>query len=74
MSNKEKPTRDAFTFNLRGMTATASFFIPPVIEDDAINRAWDQKFKENSRPETEPESRQGAFSAMRGWLFSRSTG
>ncbi len=35
--------RDRFTFSLRGMTATASYFITPVLADDRINRAWDQK-------------------------------
>ena len=43
MFRKAASGRDAFTFSLRGMTATASYFIAPVIADDEINRAWDEK-------------------------------
>ena len=43
MSKQRIPFRDRFTFSLRGMTATASWFITPVIADDHINRAWDEK-------------------------------
>lgn len=49
MSNKWKFLRDPFTFSLRGMTATASFFITPVIGDDRINRAWDEKLSARGR-------------------------
>ena len=45
MSNKTDFLRDRFTFSLRGMTATASFFITPVVADDRINKAWDEKFQ-----------------------------
>jgi hypothetical protein len=43
MSNHQKTFRDRFTFCLRGMTATASYFITPVLADERINRAWDEK-------------------------------
>ena len=43
MSNVRRFFRDPFTFSCRGITATASFFITPVIADDTINRAWDAK-------------------------------
>ena len=43
MSEKRNFFRDRFTFSLRGMTATASFFITPVLADDRINKAWDEK-------------------------------
>lgn len=42
MSNERKYFRDRFTFSLRGMTATASYFIAPVIADDRITRARDE--------------------------------
>ena len=45
MSSKRNHFRDRFTFSLRGMTATASFFITPVIADDTINNAWDQNLR-----------------------------
>ena len=46
MSQKRHFFRDRFTFGLRGMTATASYFITPVLADDRINRAWDEKLSE----------------------------
>ena len=49
MGNHRKRFIDRFTFNLRGMTATASFFITPVIADDTINRAWDEKLERAER-------------------------
>ncbi|MDJ0814506.1 MAG: hypothetical protein QNJ23_12335 [Woeseiaceae bacterium] len=49
MSNKRNFFRDTFAFSLRGMTATASFFITPVIGDDRINRAWDEKLGGDGR-------------------------
>lgn len=49
MSNKWRFLRDPFTFSLRGMTATASFFITPVLGDDRINRAWDEKLSAKCR-------------------------
>ena len=49
MSNKRNFFRDRFTFSLRGMTATASLFISPVIADDTINRSWDQKYRPSER-------------------------
>ena len=48
MSQKRHFLRDRFTFSLRGMTATASYFITPVLDDDRINRAWDQKLSGES--------------------------
>jgi hypothetical protein len=30
------------------MTATASFFITPVVADDVINKAWDRKLREKA--------------------------
>ena len=38
MFEKAKPARDAFTFSLRGMKATAPFVAAPVIADDRINK------------------------------------
>ena len=49
MSTNRRFLRDRFTFSLRGMTATASFFITPVVADDRINKAWDEKFQEKAR-------------------------
>jgi hypothetical protein len=43
MSQERHFLRDRFTFGLRGMTATASYFITPVLADDRINQAWDKK-------------------------------
>ena len=48
MSKRTEFLRDRFTFSLRGMTATASFFIMPVVADDGINEALDRKFKEKA--------------------------
>lgn len=47
MSKKRNFFRDPFAFSLRGITATASYFIPPVIADDRINRAWDEKLRQD---------------------------
>lgn len=44
MSTKAKSGRDAFTFSLQGMKTIAPFATPPVIADDRIGRAWDQRF------------------------------
>lgn len=49
MSNVRQLLRDRFTFSLQGMTATASFFITPVLADDRINRAWDEKLNATGR-------------------------
>ena len=43
MTSKRNYLRDAFAFQLRGMTATASYFIMPVLDDGHINRAIDEK-------------------------------
>jgi hypothetical protein len=43
MTNKLHRIRDAFAFSLRGMTATSSYFIMPVVDDNWINNAWDEK-------------------------------
>ena len=48
MSNKTDFLRDRFTFSLRGMTATASFFITPVVADDRINKAWNEKLQDKA--------------------------
>ena len=74
MNTKDKRTRDKFTFSLRGMTATGSFFIPPVIADDAINKAWDEKLQSGSRECAGTESAKGAWNWWPGRLFSRSAG
>jgi hypothetical protein len=34
------------------MTATASFFITPVVADDRINKAWDEKFQDRASEKT----------------------
>ena len=44
MFEKAKPARDAFTFSLGGMAAINSYAITPIIADDRINKAWDQRF------------------------------
>jgi hypothetical protein len=54
MTSKLNFMRDRFTFSLRGMTATASFFITPVIADDTINKAWDHKLKRTARERSVP--------------------
>lgn len=55
MSTNRHFLRDRFTFSLRGMTATASFFITPVVADDRINKAWDEKFQDKA-PEKPAEN------------------
>ena len=54
MSSKRNLFRDRFTFSLRGMTATASFFIMPVIADNTINKAWDEKIQNAAREQRDP--------------------
>ena len=46
MFEKAKSGRDAFTFSLRGMTTIASFTAAPAIAHDRINKAIDQKLKD----------------------------
>jgi len=55
MINRRKFLHDRFSFSLRGMTATASYFITPVVADDRINKAWDKKFRTGAR---EPDAEQ----------------
>jgi hypothetical protein len=57
MFEKARSGRDAFTFSLRGMTATASYFITPVIDDDSINRVWADKLADaaNDQSSSPPE-------------------
>ena len=43
MFKKAKSGRDAFTFSLRGLSTIASFAGLPVIADDRINRAIDER-------------------------------
>ena len=71
MSNKRNIFRDRFTFSLRGMTATASFFITPVVADDRINRAWDEKL---SRKSADPAEDRGAPGVPLGQSWSESAG
>ena len=74
MSNKRNFIRDRFTFGLRGMTATASYFITPVIADDSINRAWDEKLRRESRENPDAASDGGIPDAPLGRSWSRSGG
>jgi hypothetical protein len=67
MSQKRHFLRDRFTFSLRGMTATASWFITPVLADDRINRAWDEKLDRRTH-------QSGASEAPLGPLCSRPAG
>ncbi|MEN8807805.1 MAG: hypothetical protein ABF291_10020 [Desulfobacterales bacterium] len=60
MSSKRNLFHDRFTFSLRGMTATASFFITPVIADDTINKAWDEKLHNAAREQRDPPEDQAA--------------
>jgi hypothetical protein len=43
MFEKVKPARDAFTFSLGGMRAVAPFVAAPIIADDRINKAVDER-------------------------------
>lgn len=45
MFNKAKPARDPFAFSLGGMAAIKSFAIAPIVADDGINKAWDERFR-----------------------------
>ena len=45
MFKKAKPARDPFAFSLGGMAAIKSFVIVPVVADDRINKAWDERFR-----------------------------
>lgn len=45
MFNKAKPARDPFAFSLGGMAAIKSFAIAPIVADDRINKAWDERFR-----------------------------
>ena len=74
MSNKRNFFRDRFTFGLRGMTATASFFITPVIADDRINKAWDEKLSRAEPATEESVADQDVPSAPLGQSWSRTTG
>lgn len=74
MSNKRKFFRDRFTFGLRGMTATASFFITPVIADDRINKAWDEKLGRAEPGTREPVTDQDIPSAPLGQSWSQTIG
>ena len=53
MFMKANSGRDAFTFSLRGMRATASFTTMPVIADDRINRMIGQRL--DRRQERQPD-------------------
>jgi len=45
MFEKAKSGRDAFTFSLRGMKATASFTPMPAMADDRINKIIDERLR-----------------------------
>jgi hypothetical protein len=74
MSNKRNFIRDRFTFGLRGMTATASYFITPVLADDRINRAWDQKFREQAHQDGAPDAHDALADAPLAPSWSHSAG
>ena len=74
MSYKPDFLRDRFMFSLRGMTATASYFITPVIANDQINRAWDEKLRAAERKAAESADRDGIPDAPLGQSWSRSAG
>ena len=54
MFKKAKSGRDAFTFSLRGLKTIASFATVPVIPDDRINRAIDERLR--TEPEDQPRT------------------
>ncbi len=74
MSNKRNFFRDRFTFGLRGMTATASFFITPVLADDRINKAWDEKLSRAETSTEESVTDQDVPPAPLGQSWSQTTG
>jgi hypothetical protein len=74
MSHKRHLLRDRFTFSLRGMTATASYFITPVLADDRINRAWDQKLSEHAHQNGAPDAENSRSDLPLGRSWSRSAG
>ena len=54
MFEKAKSGRDAFTFSLGGMTAVASHVAAPIVADDEINKAWDERLGRG--PENRPDT------------------
>ena len=60
MGITKKFLRDRFTFSLSGGTAVASFFITPVIADDTINKAWDQKLRHKAQERPDSVEHSGA--------------
>ncbi|KPK51492.1 MAG: hypothetical protein AMJ59_27945 [Gammaproteobacteria bacterium SG8_31] len=50
MRSNTKLARDPFTFSLRGIGAVNSHFSVPAVADDAINRVWDARLTQPSRP------------------------
>lgn len=43
MSERTKSATDAFTFSLSGLRAVAGYAVATAIENDRINKAWDEK-------------------------------
>ena len=70
MSKKAKSARDAFRFSLGGISAIISFVAAPVIADDRINKALDERLRhtQEDQPDT---ARELAISWGRFWLFRR---
>jgi hypothetical protein len=72
MSQKRTFFRDRFTFSLRGMTATASYFITPVLADDRINRAWDLELSGRAHQTGAPDPENTLEDLPLGQSWSRS--
>jgi hypothetical protein len=70
MSVKAKSARDAFAFSLRGMAAISSYAIAPVIADDRVNNAWDERLRKAARG-LQDEGRESGPLRGRFWLQRR---
>lgn len=46
MSTNAKPSTDAYTFSLRGVSTINSFVVAPAIADDRINKMLDDRLKQ----------------------------
>ena len=64
MKDKVKKRLDAFTMALGGVSAKSAYVTMPIIADDRINAAWDEKLREGPAERPRDPAPEGACA---GW-------
>ena len=61
MNSKDNGTHDAFTISRGAANTRSSFALVPVLSDDRINRAFDERMKRPPEDQPDTEKEMGSF-------------